>query len=215
VCATALLSSAALAQDVSTVATFNTDGGFFEFNALTLENTATVSVSLVAQSGERRSAVGWYRIGAAGELLEPQILFTDPEAVRDTVELGELPADTRLGFFIVSDAYNAHPRLMSNIHRARLAFRSAGGAQATIFSRTPHLVALTRAGDARVIEAEVFHQVVREGVPVRVRRLNSDTHVHSRTSFGDDEKTVVIGFEDLRNGGDQDFDDLVVSVSFE
>jgi len=88
-------------------------------------------------------------------------------------------------------------------------FRDDAGEPATINTASPTLVFVHNDGNESIINSqsgEIFHSAGPD--------MHGDNLEHSVSGVNDD-GDLMIGFEDLVGGGDQDYEDLVVKLDFE
>jgi serralysin len=87
-------------------------------------------------------------------------------------------------------------------------FKDADGNQATIHSDGPRLYHIAADGTETMIRTNPYHTAA-FGETVD---LNPDGILHTTGVLKADAGTITLGFEDLYNGGDRDFDDSVFTV---
>jgi len=178
-------------------------------------------VTFQGETASLRNSVGWYRINEDGTPGEAHLLWPDSSQVGGggdlvpgvsamTVPVGDgadalLAPGERFGLFLISNGAGQFPGLSQVDDTWSLAFDDDG-----------NLVATPSEGDGFVVPAlsggnsgNIFHAIVPEGVPT------ADDQIHATSGVEKASGELFVGFEDLRLGGDQDFDDTVVSIRYQ
>lgn len=167
------------------------------------------------------NAVGMYIVGADGSIHDVKILNN-----ASALKLGKsghsnvfsgavdvaLKAGEKLAFFVVPNGYNtssANTSLLDSTS-GRFELRDAKGNLAT--DATTGTVSLWHVSDKGVATAvkgaygtDIFHST-------NGSTFNSDHLVHATGKVDLAKGTIAYGFEDLKGGGDADFDDLFVKA---
>ncbi|WP_422369087.1 DUF4114 domain-containing protein [Pelagibius sp.] len=115
------------------------------------------------------------------------------------------PGD-HIGFFIVSNGFSHND--FAALGEGSYAFVDAGGAPATLDSQDPKLVFTAEDGGETEIVVHQYHTAAYG----ETLALNPDGLLHTAGILKTDKGTLTIGFEDLYNGGDRDFDDSVFTI---
>ena len=212
---------------------------------LTIQAGQTAQLTFQHEDASFRSVLGWYEIGANGEIIDPSVIFANTSAVNSrgdlvpgetTFDLGSgalvdpesagqiFDTDTQIGFFLIANGFAVDSEIFRDPGLDAGHFEFGSDGQATIFDSDPELVFFADDGTESVVTvtAPIFHTAA---TPENENAaLNSDGifHVFSGlggedaadriglTTIGADE--LVIAFEDLSNGGDRDFNDVIVSL---
>lgn len=202
---------------------------------LTMAEAAEVKVSFVSEGAGNKSMVGFYTFDANGKINPDsvQFLWLDASQAKQNtpggalqkdflgnaqpqdISLGQLPADTKFGFFIVSDgaSSSANQKLLAGID----------GVSKKGDNYVEDLAAINEQVSFKV-DANGNGQILVSGQALagniyftHDKTLNTDAnkndmeHTLSGVSAKDDGK-LYVGFEDLAGGGDRDYDDVVLSV---
>ena len=181
---------------------------------LTVGSAGALSVTFIAEGAGFRSTVGWYTVGAGGEILNPRIIWENVSALGSggalepgvsTVELGGVETGDQVGFFLIANGFSVNNKYAGiDFDAGTLAF--AGG---TIFDAAPALeFTPDGGGDAVTIAGEIYHTAAR-GETVA---LNSDSVQHAISGADPVTGELLIGFEDLKGGGDNDYGDVIVRL---
>ncbi|MDD9909894.1 MAG: DUF4114 domain-containing protein [Ahrensia sp.] len=197
---------------------------YVDMSNLKMVQSTTAIVTFVNEGAGFRNALGVYEIGKDGTMQDVQILFANASKAGSGGDLiaGEsavkfnVSAGTQLGFFIVPNGYGKgiQNRDALDSESGRFELRTASGELGSVDGRPVELWHVDDASGSeyRIVsqfDAATFHSAVS---PENDFGLNPDNfqHVVGRASAvtGD----LLIGFEDLFNGGDRDFDDTIINV---
>ena len=175
------------------------------------------TVTFVDEDALFRNTIGVYKIAEDGTIYDVEILFDNAslrgsggklKAGQSNADL-DLTAGESLGFFVVPDAYNERDnRTLFRDKDATYKFVDADGNLANANSVGPvQLVHVGRHGDETTISSEygtdVYHSIA---------GLNGDGAEHVKAEVDSMSGTLTIGFEDLIDGGDGDFNDNVIQI---
>ncbi|NQU58563.1 MAG: tandem-95 repeat protein, partial [Rhodospirillales bacterium] len=160
----------------------------------------SVTVTFQGEGAGYHNAMGWYKI-VDGQPTEPQIMWQDASQQgsggslvpgQDSVTLDGMAAGDEFGFFIVRDGASD----VGNLGGGTLSFDANGN--------------LVDSDGGSIDGSQLFHTVDNN---LTDGSLNEDNVMHGTSGLqGDD---LMIGFEDLWGGGDNDYNDLMVSVSYD
>ncbi len=173
-----------------------------------------------------RNVLGMYEIGDKGEISNVTILFANSSAVGSGGDLVpgvstanvDLTGGTQIGFFILPNGYNGTNAkyLVEGADAATYEFRDAeGNAVGTDYVGPTYMWHIDEAGKATKLSAisggVSWHSIGSEEAGYG---LNADGISHTRFTLANEEgiKYLRMGFEDLYNGGDKDYDDTMFSV---
>jgi serralysin len=192
-----------------------TPGGFNQFR---VAEDYTAHVVFQGESAGYRNTLGAYTYDAEGNITGVKILFAnasligsggDLESGKSGVDMA-LAKGERLGFFVVPNAFSQsdlNAKLVSQTE-GKFQLTDAAGNNNVIDAKGGLTLSWVDAsGKVHAITsqygAQVFHSLV---------GLNQDGLDHVKTKVDTATGQVTIGFEDLLNGGDKDFDDSVFTV---
>ncbi|WP_303983566.1 DUF4114 domain-containing protein [Dongia mobilis] len=204
-------------------------------NNLTLAESVEVKVGFVSEGAGYKSMVGVYAYDADGKIDPDSLQFLWLDATQTNqnvvggalakdflgnsqpmeVSLGNLPADTKLGFFIIADGASSGAN--QNLLKGVAGVDGKGNDYAK---------------DLDAINSQLSFKVDGNGngqVLVSGKRLSGNIYfTHDKTlntdSVGKDiehtlsgvpakaDGKLYVGFEDLAGGGDRDYQDVVISV---
>lgn len=172
------------------------------------------TVTFEGETAGYRNTLGWYKV-VDGKITAVEVLWQnaslkgsggDLTAGVDAKTLS-LQAGDQLGFFIVSDGFSQNN--FSKLVGGHYEFRDASGAVATLGSSNPRLWYVDANGAATLVKGDPYHTAAYD----KTLPLNNDGILHTVGQVDIAAGTVRLGFEDLRGGGDRDFDDSVFTVN--
>ncbi len=178
----------------------------------------TATVTFQGESAGFRNALGMYRVDANGRFLGVEVLFANASlknsggdliAGQSKVEV-DLRAGETVGFFIVPDGFSKSAAALQRTD-GTFTFLDSNG-QPGHMGSGPDLALWFVPSDGSAPQPVMSQYGT--SMFFTLDRLNSDnlSHAHLRTSGDDKTGLVQIGFEDLLNGGDKDFDDSRFSI---
>ncbi|MEP3427866.1 MAG: DUF4114 domain-containing protein [Roseibium sp.] len=183
-----------------------------------------VSVVFEGETAGYKNTFGDYKIQDDGLITDVNILWPNASLQNsggnliqgESREYLDVEAGDTLGFFIISNGYslnNGYQNLDLNVNREGenapfLIFRDADGNPATINSDGPNLYHVAGDGTETAIRTHAYHTAAFD----ETANLNPDGILHTTGVLKTDVGTLTLGFEDLYNGGDRDFDDSVFTV---
>jgi Ca2+-binding RTX toxin-like protein len=178
------------------------------------------SVTFMGESAGYKNVIGMYEIAADGTISNVSVLFANGSAKGSGGDLvagsssvaSKFKAGVKYGFFIVPDGYGTSGKTLDK--PGTYVLKTASGAAANVNTPGP-LVLWHRdaAGvETKIVGAyngETFHSL---GAPGEGVGLNSDGLDHAKVSVDPATGTLSISFEDLKGGGDKDFDDAQIRI---
>jgi len=186
-----------------------------EMDDLSIDNNHPVSVTFMNEGAGYRSTVGYYKIDDDGELTDVGLIWENASKQGSGGIL--LPGETsydldveagdKLAFFIVANGDSLND--FSGLGNGTFEFRD-GQSAATVGSDNPSLVFVGENGSETSINGNIYHTTDADSSI----QLNADGLLHTVSDIDADTGGLIIGFEDLFNLGDQDFDDLVIRTDF-
>ena len=176
---------------------------------LTLQADNPVTVTFQSEGAGQQNSLGYYKIGPNGEITDVEFVWTNASAAGsggtlqpgDSAELDVGAGDT-FGFFLIADGAGVND--FSALQNGTFEFRDANGNPATTATNEPILVFIAADGTETVLDGDIFHSTD--------PGQNGDGLEHAVSGIGEDGDQLIIGFEDLVGGGDNDFEDLVIAV---
>ncbi len=189
---------------------------------LSVSFETTVTMTFVGTDAGYRNSLGFYRVNSAGEIIDVHMAFVDARATAPgssyTLELdGQTGSD--FGLFIISDGYNANNGYASvNFNTGDLYFIYHNGLGderlATINDSAADVSLVWSDGVGEVtLQGTDYHTTTRNGSNL----LNADNaqHVVSGVLDANNPDTLRVGFEDLANLGDADYNDVTMDITIE
>ena len=171
------------------------------------EDGSPVVVTFESEEAGYRNTVGWYRIDENGRPDDAYLLWANASAEgsggdlkpgESEVVLEGLEAGDRFGLFIVSDGARQHRWLNEVDDGWSLRFDETRNLIATDGERE-EIIHAVEGGN----KGHIFHAT---------ESNRSDGQVHASSGVDPESGNVMIGFEDLKGGGDRDYDDVVISI---
>lgn len=187
------------------------------FTSVEITDDYPVSVVFEGETAGYRNTFGYYKVGDDGSILDTKLIWPNASLVgsggsliqgvsREYLDVG---AGDKIGFFIVSNGFSRNNEYRGiDLDAGALQFLEADGNPATIFSTAPQLTYVADNGDQTIIQTHAYHSAAYD----ETLDLNPDGKLHTTGVLKTDQGTVTLGFEDLFNGGDRDFDDSVFTV---
>ena len=176
-------------------------------------------VTFLDEGAGYRNTLGMYKVDDAGRIENVEILFANSSARGSGGELERglssvpvtLEAGDKVGFFVLPNGYS---RNGASLETGDYVIRDTGGAPATM--DTEGLTQLYRIDPDNGVETLMFTQFGTAffhsaADPDNGYSLNPDAYPHTVGHIDSATGEVVLGFEDIYNGGDNDYDDVVLS----
>lgn len=172
-----------------------------------------------SESAGYRNSLGSYKVDADGNIYDVTMHFPNASLQGSGGNLIggqsesalELQAGDQVGFFIVANGYSYNQAYNGvDFDSGTLEFRTADGNPATIYDTNPSLWYVADDGSEKQLIKHKYHTAA--GVDGNDYGLNADGISHTVGLLNSDRGEITLGFEDLYNGGDRDFDDSVFTV---
>lgn len=148
-----------------------------------------LQVSYVGTHASFHNLLGVYIIGADGLPADAQLIFADTGSTDPGEILASLPAGAEYRFFLVEKGATTYGSDLDTLNDG---------------------LELARTGDGKLVLSIDGKEVTHVYYSDTTHNFDSSDHVV--VGYNDD-GSLTIGFEDMSNGGDHDFDDVVVNVS--
>ncbi len=174
-----------------------------------------------AESAGYQNAVGMYTYAADGTITDVKIIWANASLKGSGGDLAanksssdfDLQSGDRVGFFVVPNGYgqSGMQDLLSDT-AGHFKFVDAKGNPGSINGGVElKLVHVDAKGGEVNVKSEygtsIFHSTD-DGS----KGLNGDKLNHVKMTFDTDKGTIKLGFEDLKGGGDKDYDDSVITI---
>ena len=192
-------------------------GGTADMSKLVIAEDAKATVTFEGESAGYKNAIGVYKIAADGTITGVQILFAnaslkgsggDLVGGESSVDLG-LKAGEKLGFFVVPNGFaqKGMDKLLGDTDGSFKFVDSQGNPANANNGSDLRLVHVSANGRETDIKSQygtnVFHSDA---------SLNADGKEHVKGTIDVANGELRLGFEDLWNGGDKDYDDSVLTI---
>ena len=197
-------------------------GGRANMTTLKVAESVTGTVTFQSESAGYKNALGVYKIAADGTIYDADVIWANASLKGSGGDLVsgkssaalELKAGERLGFFVVPDGYSQSgmAKLLDDAKGSWKFVDAKGNAGNVNGGQEVKLVHVASNGKETDIKStygtSVFHSVD-DGS----KGLNGDKLNHVVANVDATTGTLKIGFEDLKGGGDKDFDDSVFTLN--
>lgn len=180
---------------------------------LVIEQDYKGAITFDGETAGYLNTLGWYKVHD-GKIVDVQVLWANASlkgsggdmSIGDSKQL-DLHAGDQIGFFIVSNGAGQND--FAKFTGGHYEFRDAEGHAATLKSVNPQLWFVPDNGNAVLVRGDEYHTAAyAETLP-----LNNDGILHTMGKVNEATGQVHIGFEDLKGGGDRDYDDSVFTVN--
>ncbi len=189
-------------------------------NDLSVAYDTTATLTFLSSVGASDNMTGAYTINADGTISAVHMAWDNLHALQSGAQYTfDVTAGTDIGFFLISNGYNTNHQAQNHydFSQGTLEFvydyNGPNERAATINDAGSHVsLVYNNGGSDVVLQGYIFHSSERGGS----YSLNVDNRVHMVSGLQDvhDTGTLGIGFENLYNGGDNDFNDAVFNVNF-
>ena len=160
------------------------------------------------------NVLGIYQVDPeTGEIFNVQIAFPEVNLASEGGPLNpgdsfayDMGAGATVGTFIVTDGFSLNN--LAGLGAGSFVFENAAGGTAVLGDATPVLVHIAEDGTRTEIDGATYHSAAFGDNAA----MNPDGLVHVRGLSDNGDGSFTIGFEDLPDLGDQDFDDPVITV---
>lgn len=166
-------------------------------------------------SGSENSGLLWINASQSGGNLNTQPFGNNYLTQYEDFTIENVPEGTAVGFFLIGDAFD----YLSNSEKDALKTYD------DIYALNEHLQLEVNNGNAQVTFNDGVNTIQHDGRGLYFSHddsLSSDgiTHTLSGVSFDDNisesyRGKLIVGFEDLRGGGDRDYEDIIFSIDFD
>jgi serralysin len=176
-----------------------------------------VSVVFEGETAGYRNTFGYYKVAEDGTINNVEFIWPNASlqgSGGDLIqgqsrEYLDVQEGDKIAFFIVSNGYSKNNGYSAlDLENGTLQFQNSDGSVATINSDGPRLYHIAPDGTKTLIQYDPYHTAAYGNTVA----LNPDNILHTTGVLKTDAGTITLGFEDLYNGGDRDFDDSVFTV---
>jgi serralysin len=193
--------------------------GLLDMTRLTIAENHMGRVTFISEGAGFQNSLVMYRVAADGTIGGVQVLFPNASAQGSGGSLipGESHVDVplqpgdRIGFMVASNAFGRPTNALLSTTTGTFELRNPAGQIAnigdtgnlTLFHVAPNG---TRTAIQTQYGTNTFHSAADPG---NGYALNADRFAHTVGRVESANGTILLGFEDLWNGGDRDFDDVI------
>ncbi|WP_120495620.1 DUF4114 domain-containing protein [Kiloniella sp. EL199] len=191
---------------------------FADLTQIVITDDHPVTVTFEGEGAGYRNSFGWYKVNTTtGQIYDVQFIWENASSQGSggnlingvTQESLDVSSGDQIGFFIVANGYGINNSFFTNWDgTGYFEMRNADGTVASIYSTNPSLYHVAPDGTETEIRNHDYHTAAYGDTLA----LNPDGILHTVGRLDVDQGTLTLGFEDLYNGGDRDFDDTVFTV---
>lgn len=188
-----------------------------QITSIEIANDYPVSVVFEGETAGYRNTFGYYKVQEDGAISDVSFIWQNASlqgSGGDLIggvsrEYLDVQNGDSIAFFIISNGYNLNNGYAGlDLENGTLQFLNPDGSQATVNSDGPSLYHVAPDGTKTLINTHAYHTAAYD----ETVDLNPDSLLHTTGVLKTDAGTITLGFEDLYNGGDLDFDDSVFTV---
>ena len=197
---------------------------YADLSSYTVAETTTATVTFIDEGAGFRNALGVYRIAKDGTMTNVDILFANASKVGSGGDLvpGEsavtvdMNAGDQLGFFVVSNGYGkgVDNRNALDSETGTYELRNATGDAGKVTDPSVELWFIdAETGSEYKVKSQYGYDLYHStGAAENDYAPNPDNYNHVVGRVDTVNGMMMLGFEDLRGGGDNDYDDTVITV---
>ncbi|SPF81099.1 DUF4114 domain-containing protein [Pseudoprimorskyibacter insulae] len=187
----------------------------FQTDLLTIAQTGAMKVTFDFEEAGFRNTIGVYKVDAAGNFTQTEVMWENASLKGSGGDLVggvssfeyQVQAGDKVGFFLIANGFGQNN--FSTLTEGTYSFVDAKGKPATINSTGSRLVHTADNGKVTLLNGQIYHTAAFGDRT----KLNADGLTHTLGYKQNDNGSFQIGFEDLWQGGDKDYDDAVFTVS--
>ena len=187
-------------SESTAVSTARVNGVDPENVTVTYDTTATMT--FLSEGAGYMNVFGVYKVDAEGNISDVQVIWdpaSDTHLAAGTTADVDVEAGETLAFFILADGASSVTSAMTS--GGHFEFRTSNGSEATTASNGAGLVWVSDSGQVTTFSQPTYHSAA--------ANMNPDGQVHVISGIDPTTGELVIGFEDLPDLGDKDYNDLV------
>ncbi len=191
---------------------------YIKLNQLEINSDYQGNIVFEGESAGYKNTLGSYKIDENGDITDVVCHFTNASSNGSggTLTPGvsssnlSLNAGEQVGFFIVANGYSVNNSYQGlDFNTGQLVFRDSEGNIANIDDSNPTLWFVDQNGSETQIQTNKYHSADGQ---ISDYNLNPDGISHIVGLMSATDGYIRLGFEDLYNGGDLDFDDCVFTA---
>lgn len=189
-----------------------------------VEFSTTISLSVVSSGAGYNNSLGAYTVAADGTIQAVSLAFTNVKDPLATANIADntfnynyiASAGSSFGVFLIADGDNANKDYSKyDLVNGQLSFVYRYGKKderpANISDNGKDIALVyTLNGVSTVLKGDIYHTTYRG----EATNLNADNKVHTVSGLVDEDNPTLlrVGFEDLKNLGDADYNDVVIDI---
>ncbi|MCJ8294205.1 MAG: DUF4114 domain-containing protein [Colwellia sp.] len=191
---------------------------YIKLNQLEINTDYEGRIVFEGESAGYKNTLGSYKIDENGDITDVVFHFINASSNGSggTLTPGvstsnlSLTAGEQVGFFIVANGYSVNNSYQGlDFNTGQLVFRDSQGNIANIEDSNPTLWFVAQDGSETQIQTNKYHSADGQ---ISDYNLNPDGISHIVGLMSPSDGYIRLGFEDLYNGGDLDFDDCVFTA---
>jgi len=196
---------------------------YVDMSKMIIKEQTTATVTFMDEGAGYRNSLGVYEIAEDGSIRNVQILFANASKQGSGGDLiagqsattFDVSAGTQLGFFVVSNGYGKgyENREALDGNNGAYEMRTVDGQPATINAPMELFYIDQSTGEETHVKSQfgndLFHSATSEADNYEA---NPDNYLHVVGRASTVTGSVLIGFEDIRGGGDNDYDDTIINI---
>ena len=192
----------------------------FDLSLLGIAQDYKGTITFLGETASFRNTLGMYKVDANGNIYDVQIIYANASNAGAGGDLTpgvstkdlNLASNDKLGFFIISDAYDQSTASLLDSTTGHFEFRTKTGGTANVGdSANPVLYYVSATGTATAIKSvystTTFHAAATAGNDFALNGDHFD-HVRFTVNIEHGKAVLYMAFEDLINGGDKNFNDV-------
>lgn len=196
---------------------------YVDMSRMTITEQTTATVTFMDEGAGYRNALGVYEIAENGNISNTQILFANASKQGSGGDLipgqsavtFDVSAGAQLGFFIVSNGYGKGYQNRAALDGANGTYqmRALDGQPATINAPMELFFIDNASGQETHVLSQFGNDLFHSATTAEDNyAANPDNYLHVVGRASTVTGSVLIGFEDIRGGGDNDYDDTIINV---
>lgn len=185
---------------------------------MSVEYQTTATIKFVENNAGYKNTVGSYTIAADGTIQNAAIHFVNShDSIGKSVDVNLASESTTLGLFLIANGYNQNQQFKKiDLDNATIEFvfdlnkKTERAAKITDNAKDVTLVVHSD-GKTIKIKGDIYHS----DLGGQHAQINADGKEHAISGLADpdDPSTLRVGFEDLKNLGDADFNDAIIDIT--
>ncbi|MGO4910536.1 DUF4114 domain-containing protein [Pseudorhodobacter sp. W20_MBD10_FR17] len=190
------------------------DQQIFKTDLITTATDGPMTVTFESEGAGYLNTIGVYKVDVNGNFSDVELLWKNASlagsggnliAGKSTMSY-DVNAGDKVGFFLVAEGYSLNN--LDKMDDGTFSFIDSKGNVGSIYSVGSTLVHTSTTGVVTKLAGRIYHTAAFDDLA----KLNADGKEHTVGLMQGNDGTIKIGFEDLYNGGDLDFDDAIIKI---